>query len=525
MSPAHTINEPATALPDSVALADFLAGATPLASSDRYELVEQASLLLEGLYVHLPLKRSMHAIDPVQRLRLLERRLDTLSDLAFHAELTGVFTSLRDLHTVYQLPDPYRGHVATLGFLVERFHGDDGARHLVTKIDPALEHEGFGPGAELIAWNGVPIARAAELNAERQAGSNADARLARGLEALTLRPLRTGAPPDEHWVLLEYTSAKGRRGETRIPWRVTAAETLAGRAQDPVSTMSAVLGIDAGNEATRQVKRMRFAPSRVRGAAARALRSVLDSGTRTIGGRTYGYLRVFSFNVSSARRFAEQVAAILARLEPEALIVDIRGNPGGHIPAAETTLQLLSAERLVPASFSLATTPLALELCRANPGFEGWVESIQAAVETGETYSQAFPLSDPAEIAGELGRYTGPKVLITDALCYSAADLFAAGWQDNGLGPILGTAELTGAGGANVWTHELLRMWLPDTLGELPAGAGFRVALRRATRAGEHVGVPLEDLGVRADAVHLLTRRDITQRNQDLLTAAAALLA
>ena len=175
----------------------------------------------------------------------------------------------------------------------------------------------------------------------------------------------------------------------------------------------------------------------------------------------------------------------MARLAPEALIVDIRGNPGGHIPAAETTLQLLSAGDLVPTSFSLATTPLALELCRANPGFEGWVESIQAAVETGETYSQAFPLSDPAEIAGELPRYAGPKVLITDALCYSAADLFAAGLQDNGLGPILGTADLTGAGGANVWTHELLRMWLPDALGELPAGAGFRVALRRATRANE----------------------------------------
>jgi C-terminal processing protease CtpA/Prc len=115
-------------------------------------------------------------------------------------------------------------------------------------------------------------------------------------------------------------------------------------------------------------------------------------------------------------------------------------------------------------------------------------------------------------------------VLITDALSYSAADIFAAGWQDNRLGPILGTAPHTGAGGANVWTHQLLRLWMPDTLGPLPAGADFRVALRRVTRVNDRVGVPLEDLGVRADSVHLLSRRDITEDNQDLLAAAASLL-
>jgi C-terminal processing protease CtpA/Prc len=43
-------------------------------------------------------------------------------------------------------------------------------------------------------------------------------------------------------------------------------------------------------------------------------------------------------------------------------------------------------------------------------------------------------------------------VLVVDALTYSAADIFAAGFQDNELGPILGTSATTRAGGANVWT-------------------------------------------------------------------------
>ncbi|MFJ8589239.1 S41 family peptidase [Streptomyces sp. NPDC093595] len=176
-------------------------------------------------------------------------------------------------------------------------------------------------------------------------------------------------------------------------------------------------------------------------------------------------------------------------------------------------------------SFSLPTTRGALALARTGPGFRPWAGSIRAAVETGEVYSQGFPLTDPEAIAAGLPRFTGPKVLITDALSYSAADIFAAGFQDNGLGPVLGTASRTGAGGANVWTHELLRVWLPELLTELPRGAGFRVALRRATRARGNVDVPLEDLGVLADEVHRPTERDVTGKNEDLLAAAAALLA
>ena len=81
MSPSTTVNEPARELPDSVSLDEFLTTAEQqaLPLSARYQLVAQARVILEGLYVHLPLKRAMHAIDPVQRLTLLERRMDALS--------------------------------------------------------------------------------------------------------------------------------------------------------------------------------------------------------------------------------------------------------------------------------------------------------------------------------------------------------------------------------------------------------------------------------------------------------------
>ena len=43
-----------------------------LTLDDRKTIVEQALTLLERYYVHLPLKKVMHAVDPVQKLRLLQ---------------------------------------------------------------------------------------------------------------------------------------------------------------------------------------------------------------------------------------------------------------------------------------------------------------------------------------------------------------------------------------------------------------------------------------------------------------------
>ena len=53
----------------------------------------------------------------------------------------------------------------------------------------------FERGVEVLAWNGVPIARAIEINGELQAGSNPDARFARGLDNLTIRPLNSTLAP------------------------------------------------------------------------------------------------------------------------------------------------------------------------------------------------------------------------------------------------------------------------------------------------------------------------------------------
>jgi hypothetical protein len=219
---------------------------------------------------------------------------------------------------------------------------------------------------------------------------------------------------------------------------------------------------------------------------------------------------------------------IAGLLPKNGLIVDVRGNGGGNILCAERLLQVLTPRRIEPTLLSFINSQLTLEICERNDFVSDWAPSIAQSVETGEIYSQGFSI-EPEDASNQLGqRYQGPVLLITDPLCYSATDIFAAGFQDNQIGPILSAGGRTGAGGANVWDHELLRQVLPgqkSPFQPLPKGASFRVSMRRVVRSGTHRGVPLEDLGVSPDETHRMTKNDLLNDNADLLAKAGQILA
>ena len=80
---------------------------------------------MEMNYVHLPMKRAIHAIDPIQQLKLLrfqlaEWNVDLESTIDFHRRMLSIFGSTRDLHTLYLLPEPFRDCTAYLPFLIEQ---------------------------------------------------------------------------------------------------------------------------------------------------------------------------------------------------------------------------------------------------------------------------------------------------------------------------------------------------------------------------------------------------------------------
>lgn len=545
-------------------------------------LVTEAILLLEGLYVHLPLKRAMYAVDPVRRLRLLKLRLEgyreqqrrrengvelepgeakaPTNDLWFHREMAETLTSVRDLHTMYVLPEPFDRAVAFVPFQVEDCFEDGRRKYLVSNIVEGLPWfeapEGFEQGVEITHWNDVPIDRAVELAGMRNAGSNSDARLARGLARLAIRPLAKALPPDEECVTIRYRSGLDTNASTlRVEWRVTLLNPAEGLLRDGVKIGDLAEGLDQEIDLVRTFKkhvysplypRTGFAYSPRRGVKAMAapekgvsniqpvgtsaeLRDVLQAKTFWVKGTQYGYIRLRTFKVDDDKLLDE--FARLAEAMPEnGLIVDIRDNPGGYIQSGERLLQVLSPKRIAPEPAQFINTPLSLAVCEALPQYEEWRVSIRRGVETGTTFSSAYPLS-VVEFCNNVGqRYYGPCTLITNGLCYSTADIFAAGFQDHKIGSVLGTDGRTGAGGANVLTHSQLRDMVKAARGDAPSGQALplqdlpagdlRFAIRRTLRVGERSNTELEDLGVIPDIPYQISRNDLFHDNVDMICKA-----
>jgi hypothetical protein len=588
------VNLPVSDSPDQIgatlprSLAELRALSDGMTRADRIKLVRQLRGVLDRLYVHLPLKRAAHAVDPLQRLRILQYRLEELGDapglegLLFHQEIMSIFTELRDLHTVYILPPPYIDLTAFLPFLLERCfeppaNGTDPPRpvYLLTKVvEGSLVHPTFKPGVEILYWNGMPIANAVEQNADRQGGSNLAARFARGLVGMTVRPLARVLPPDDEWVVLTYRALDGRVLEIRLPWQIRSrsgtvsftmpvlsaqattrgARGSAGRRRIrrgkrlmDIGALTA-FGLDIQMEAINQARRDLFAAKparrRVRVPARRAASSeelrtrfsdVLRARVIPIRGRAVGYLRIFTFSVPDADAFVAEVVRLLGQMPTRGVILDVRNNGGGLIWAAEQLLQLFTDRHIEPERAQFLNSNRALDLVRRHApstlsptlDLKPWIESMSAGVITAAVHSEGFPITPP-ERANAVGRrYRGPVVLITDALAYSATDIFAAGFRDHEIGPILGVDDNTGAGGANVWSYSLLERLFADkepSLEPLPGGCDVRVAMRRTLRAGANAGMPLEDLGVVPDERHFLTRRDILSQNEDLIEHAAQML-
>jgi hypothetical protein len=200
---------------------------------------------------------------------------------------------------------------------------------------------------------------------------------------------------------------------------------------------------------------------------ATSMPTVLRARSVTTPSGPIGHIRIFTFGVDDADEFVAEFVRLAERLPQRGLVVDVRGNGGGLIYASERLLQVLTPRPINPEPAQMTTTPLMLDLCRRHapspldPTFSlsPWVESLRQALSTRRPVLNAFTITD--ETANAVGqRYHGPVVLVTDALCYSATDIFA------GLpGPRHRAGARRrrqhGAGGANVWTHDLLALLLP----------------------------------------------------------------
>ncbi|MEM7380287.1 MAG: S41 family peptidase [Bacteroidota bacterium] len=537
-------------------LETFLKSASNLSVSDKLLILEQAKAILEEAYVHRVLKKSMYAIHPIDRISLMIRdiryRISTdEEDKNFHKDLLDIFSSLRDLHTRYILPHPFKNRFAFLPFLVEKYYAtreDEDAVYIITTVFKGVEEDfpGLKAGLEVRYWNNIPIERAIELNSENQSGSNKEARMARGLDTLTVRSLGTATPPDAHRILLScFDHDKGEPVNLEFEWLVSYFPPYFDSSSDDLSATLVAHGFDYDTLSVNHMKASLYSGVSGKKKPKKSSKWVRPTNyPRAMKGRIIdgkngkspaGYIRIYSFAVPSATNFIQDFDEVYTELENrglKGLILDIRGNGGGLITASELLLARLVGKEVEFQKAQFINSELTLKLCE-NYGVDSpiidlsnWTRSISLSKRTGDYYSNGYPITkaDKSQIEKLC---TLPMALITDALCYSAADMFAAGFQDHKLGKVIGIHGNTGAGGANVWSHETLRRLTVqaglDYLGlkPLPNGANFNFAVRRILRKNNE---PIEDLGIRPDVLHKITREDLLKGNPDLIRRTMKLL-
>lgn len=520
-----------------------------LSVTQRHDLIDVWLTMFTDVYVHYSQKRALYGFDPIRALHALRRQIPYLDSPGFLRELTLLINRLRDQHTqlyVSAADADLTPYVAALPFLAEVSGPYRDPTYLVTKVTDDVDDADFVPTVRLLTWNGVPFGRTVDLYSQTLTGGRPDARRARALETLTQRPLQFLPPPDELWVDIGYRKADDPPAQPdrsiRFTWR--AIEPAKAVTADNLLTLRTRRAIDQTSEAARRARKLLFATDLweedldTNRPAAKASGWITTTFSDAISARpirtsqgTFGYLRLWTFDVENSSRYVQAVADVLRQLPRKGLVIDLRSNPGGVIDAAEKLLQLFVPTAISPARFALRATSAMVEISEADGNgadLADWASSTRLAHELGEEFSQHLPISNPEAFRAQRPAYRGPVVAIVNANTFSCGDLFAAGIADYGIGQVVSVGEATGAGGANVWTsddieyaYHAARRPLPP----IPRGISFTVSVRRMTRSGAAAGLAIEDVGVSGDERYDMTADDLTNGNADLTEFCARLLA
>jgi hypothetical protein len=196
---------------------------------------------------------------------------------------------------------------------------------------------------------------------------------------------------------------------------------------------------------------------------------VFYSGTFQSAGLKIGYIRIPSFNPSSATTATNAFRNEIAFFEQntDGLIVDVMRNPGGSVSYTNQILALLMPATWRSIAFEVRATSSwivsfssSIESAKAGGAPQTTIDLLTAIkdqivaanrVKRGRT--NPIPLDDvvidrnPAkDAAGKVIAYDKPIMVLVDELSASAGDAFAATIQDNARGPLLGWRTM-GAGG------------------------------------------------------------------------------
>jgi len=439
---------------------------------ERRRIVEQIRLVLRDFFVHLGMKKSQFGFDPVRALDRLEPMLDQLSDEEFHQSVIQVITRARDRHLVYYGRTP-NGVSAVLPFDIERCWINDEETYVVTKIEEGFTPQDLAIGAIITHWNGTPILRQVRINANLFDAGNEPALLARAVEFLTRRPLNRFSWPSESWVRLNFV-CDGAEHEEQFDW--TGFDVGSVPINPAIGQNVIGFGGDLEMSQQQQTKRVLFAAgtfdedtSEPSGCGSDGTPVILGTkanfqyGTVTTSHGTYGLIRLHDFRANAVNDIVNDFLEVVQQLPSTGLIIDIRGNSGGYIAAGERLLQLFTPKPITPTRFQFRVSAGTRRMIQASNSFSQWQTSIMEAHQTGENFTQGYPIEGVDADFNQIGqKYFGPVVVVSDGLALSTADMFTAGFIDHDIGRVICIDKNMAAAGGNNWNFNVLRLFVPE---------------------------------------------------------------
>lgn len=509
-------------------------------AQERELMAKQALMFIKNLYVHreIKIKDFGAQVDPVPRLEDMVRRAASLSDADFQKAMQKIFLDLHDHHTNYVAPMPLRcSYVLAPVHFADVY--DNGKLKIIvkgrTKALEKIVNEDIAKvktGDELVSINGKPVGTVLEDLKKLSGGANEDSMVSGAIMNLSMFSLAEQPIPEE--TELTYGFKRGTETYT-VSTRYYAALNIPGCVEEvnakktgknkpkskssmPVSDLDFVR---AENPIIRDYKDL-VLPDTVSPFGEEGKLPVGSFYTIDTPAGKLAKLDLETFvpeGDASSDEVIHKIKALLQEAQPTtaALIIDMRSNGGGSIILAEGLTQLFTPNnvktmpvRFLPNELNLSTF-LASNQGRDN----GWSQDTREGIAANSRYTKprVITSNDAANRYGQV--WFKPVVILTDANCYSACDLFAASMQDHGAATIIGTHATTGAGGANVMDYDIFSRIFQagsatnNPFVKLPGHQGMRVSWRQTLRVGKNQGQLIENAGVKSDIVVRYVTEDI----------------
>lgn len=510
-------------------------------SEQRKTLANQAKLVLSDLFVHKDLKVTHFgpSVDPLPKVETIAINAEKATDEELHKSLSNTFSSLHDLHTNFISPRPF---ACGMVFFPLRFESvKEGNEALVVvsrklKVKSELV-EGIEVRDQLLEYNGMPVEKALEQLKAFSGGANSDAMRMRAVQLLSFRSLMLAdSLPQENKLKLKFKNAE-KTYEKEIPWLSLAdTDCVEGNQDRNNSRLNRTKMLESmrmgSDEFQKKYNKIFGTPSLVNEEMLTAtdedLAEIFEVVPLTTPAGKIGYVRLKAFTwdnrsldvatvIDGFRRAIEVTLADTA-----ALVIDVRSNPGGNIVFAEKLVQFFSTRAVEPSTVRMLANSLNEQIfIKANGAENRWSKALNQAIKDKQKYTAPLSIT-PANEANDFGQiWYKPTVVLTDASCYSACDIFTAGMQDMGAATIIGLHKNTGAGGANVMEHKTFRAIMGEgdenPFKELAFGQNMRVSWRQCIRSGSHNGELIEDTGVLSDVVVPLKLGDIGLESKELM--------